>query len=82
MKAHLEEIRNEVLELLRQQRSRQEISDRTGISIGTIQDWAAEWRKEGTAPVIYASESAFSFNRAPNRCPTDITSVSENDTME
>jgi hypothetical protein len=48
MKAHPEEIRVKTLELLRQQRSQQEISDRTGIPIGTIEDWAVEWRKDGT----------------------------------
>jgi hypothetical protein len=47
MKAHTEEVRNEVLDFLRQQRSRQEISKRTGIPVGTIEDWAAEWRNEG-----------------------------------
>jgi len=47
MKAHSEEVRQKTLELLRQQRSMQEISTRTGISVGTIEDWAAEWRKDG-----------------------------------
>ncbi len=48
MKPHSEEVRQKTLELLRQQRSRQEISNRVGIPIGTIEDWAAEWRKDGT----------------------------------
>ena len=48
MKAHEEETRSKVLDLLRQQRSQQEISNRTGVSVGSIQDWAAEWRKDGT----------------------------------
>ena len=48
MKAHSEEVREKVLELLRLQRSQQEISNRTGICVGTIEDWAAGWRKDGT----------------------------------
>jgi hypothetical protein len=48
MKAYSEEVRNEVLEFLRQQRSQKEISTRTGVSIGAIEEWAVEWRKEGT----------------------------------
>ena len=59
MKAHLEETRQKTLELLRQQRSQQEISDRTGICIGTIQDWAAEWRKDGTLAEYTQAGSAF-----------------------
>jgi len=47
MKAHTEEIRQLVLELLRQHRSQKEISDRAGIPARTIEDWAVEWRKEG-----------------------------------
>lgn len=47
MKAHSEEVRSKTLELLRQQRSQQEISNRVGIPIGTVEDWAAEWRKSG-----------------------------------
>src|SRR5271157_1822557 len=47
MKPHSEEMRQQTLKFLRQQRSRQEISDRVGIPIGTIEDWAAEWRKGG-----------------------------------
>ena len=48
MKAHAEEIRKQVLDFLRQHRSQQEISIRTGIPERTIEDWAVEWRKEGT----------------------------------
>ena len=48
MKAHSEEVRLKTLDLLRQQRSRQEISDRVGIPIGTIEDWAVAWRNDGT----------------------------------
>ena len=48
MKAYSEEIRTQVLDFLRQQRSRQEISNRTGVPVGTVEDWAAEWRTEGT----------------------------------
>jgi hypothetical protein len=47
MKAHDVAVRQRVLELLRLRRSQQEISDRTGICIGTIEDWASEWRKDG-----------------------------------
>jgi hypothetical protein len=48
MKAHSEEVRQQTLELLRQQRSQQEISNRVGIPMKTIEDWAVEWRKDGT----------------------------------
>jgi hypothetical protein len=47
MKAHPKEIKDKVLDLVRQQRSRQEISTRTGIPVETIEDWAVEWRKNG-----------------------------------
>ena len=59
MKALSEESRQKTLELLRQQRSQQEISDRTGVCIGTIQDWAAEWRKDGTLAEYKQAGSAF-----------------------
>ena len=59
MKALSEESRQKTLELLRQQRSQQEISDRTGVCIGTIQDWAAEWRKDGTLAKYKQAGSAF-----------------------
>ncbi len=48
MKAHTEEIRKKVLALLRQHRSQQEISERTGIPVNTVEGWSVEWRKEGT----------------------------------
>lgn len=41
------ETKDKVLELLSKNRSQKEISTRTGVCIGTIQDWASEWRKEG-----------------------------------
>jgi hypothetical protein len=63
MKAHAEEVRNEVLELLRQQRGPLEISKRTGILYGTIEDWAAEWRKDGTLK-SYARAGQEFTNRA------------------
>ena len=59
MKALPGETKSKVLELLRQQRSQQEISNRTGVCIGTIQDWAAEWRKEGTLAEYKQAGSAF-----------------------
>lgn len=48
MKAHSEEVRQKVLDLLRQQRSQQEISVRTGIPVNTVDGWSVEWRKDGT----------------------------------
>lgn len=66
MKAHTEEIRQKTLDLLRQQRSQQEISDRTGICIGTIQDWAAEWRNEGLL-VEYKQEGSRFTARAQQK---------------
>jgi hypothetical protein len=47
MKAIDKNTKEKVLELLQAQRSQKEISTRTGVCIGTIQDWAAEWRKTG-----------------------------------
>ena len=61
MKAHAKDIRDVVLDLLRRQRSQQEISNRTGICIGTIQDWAAEWRKDGTLVAYIQAGSAFTM---------------------
>ena len=59
MKSLSEEVRNKVLELLRLQRSQQEISNRTGVCIGTIQDWAAGWRSDGTLAEYAQAGSAF-----------------------
>jgi hypothetical protein len=59
MKAHDNVVREKVLELLRLQRSQQEISNRTGVCIGTIQDWAAGWRNEGTLAEYKQVGSAF-----------------------
>ena len=59
MKSHVEEVRSKVLELLRLKRSQQEISDRTGVCIGTIQDWAAGWRSDGTLAEYKQAGSAF-----------------------
>ena len=47
MKAHSEEVRNQVLELVRQQLSGHVISERMGIPFGTIENWTTEWRKNG-----------------------------------
>jgi transposase len=60
MKAYSEEARNEVLEFLRQQRSRQEISKRTGIPVSTIEDWAAEWRTEGS--LVKCKRDGFNYS--------------------
>jgi len=59
MKALPEEVKSKVLELLRLRRSQQEISNRTGICIDTIQDWAAGWRKDGTLVEYIQAGSAF-----------------------
>jgi hypothetical protein len=63
MKAISEETRSKVLELLRQQRSRHEISKRLAIPYGTVEDWAAEWRKDGTLKVYNRAGQEFT-NRA------------------
>lgn len=47
MKPYSEETRQKVLELLQSQRSQKEISERTAVTISTIQDWATEWRTKG-----------------------------------
>ena len=65
MKAHSEEVRSQVLELLRQQRGPKEVSRRTGILVNTIDDWAAEWRKDGTL-VNYSRAGQEFTNRAQN----------------
>jgi hypothetical protein len=59
MKALPEEVKSKVLELLRLRRSQQEISNRTGVCIDTIQDWAAGWRKDGTLVEYIQAGSAF-----------------------
>jgi len=63
MKAHTEEVRNQVLELLRQQRGPKEISRRLEIPFGTVEDWAAEWRREGLLKVYSRAGQEFT-NRA------------------
>ena len=63
MKAHAEEVRQQVLEFLRQHRSQKEISERTGVSIGSIEDWATEWRNDGTLTGYKRAGMEFS-NRA------------------
>ena len=63
MKAHSEEVRRKILELLRQQKSRKEISDRTGVPVETIEYWAVEWRKDGTLVGYVRAGMEFS-NRA------------------
>ena len=63
MKAHSGEINQQVLALLRQQRGPKEISQRLDIPIKTIEDKAAEWRKDGTLRVYSRAGMEFS-NRA------------------
>ena len=63
MKAHAEDVRKRVLEFLRQHRSQKEISERTGVSIGSIEDWATEWRNDGTLVGYVRAGMEFS-NRA------------------
>jgi hypothetical protein len=63
MRAHSVEIREIVLDGLKRRRSLKEISDKVGISIGTIEDWAAGWRKEGTLEVYSRPGMEFT-NRA------------------
>jgi transposase len=41
------ETEDKVFELLSKNRSQKEIQTRTGVTIGTIQEWAAKWRKQG-----------------------------------
>lgn len=47
MKAHSEQIKSQALELLQQNRGPKEISTRLNISVGSIEDWASDWRKAG-----------------------------------
>ena len=65
MKAHSDEVKQQVLQLLRQQRGPKETSLRTGALVGTIEDWAAEWRKDGTLKVYARAGQEFT-NRAKN----------------
>ena len=65
MKAHSEDVRRKTLELLLQQRGPQEISQRLNLSIGTVDDWAAEWRKDGTLKSYTRAGQEFT-NRAKN----------------
>jgi hypothetical protein len=60
MKEYTEEVRQKALEFLRQQRSRQEISTRTGVPVETIEEWVAEWRNEGT--LVKCKRDAFNFS--------------------
>jgi hypothetical protein len=50
MKAHSLEAKEKVLDLLIKKRSYKEIVTRTGIPAGTIEDWATDWRKDGSLP--------------------------------
>ena len=65
MKAHSEDVRRKTLELLLQQRGPQEISQRLNLSIGAVDDWAAEWRKDGTLKSYTRAGQEFT-NRAKN----------------
>lgn len=57
MKAHDPAVKDKVLEFLKKSRSLNEISTRTGICVGTIEDWASIWRKDGTL-TAYKREGA------------------------
>jgi hypothetical protein len=59
MKAHAEEKRTLALELLRNKRSLNEISKRTGILPATVEDWAADWRRDGTLTEFKRDGAAF-----------------------
>ena len=59
MKAHSNDVRNKVLELLKSNRSHTEISKRTGIPAGTVEDWAAGWRKTGDLNTYKRAGSEF-----------------------
>ncbi len=59
MKAHSKEIKDKVLELLQKSRSYNEISKRTGILPGTIEDWSVDWRKEGKLNAYVRDGAAF-----------------------
>lgn len=59
MKAHDPEVKSKVLELLQSNRSLTEISKRTGIVVGTIEDWASGWRRDGTLTAYKREGAAF-----------------------
>jgi hypothetical protein len=63
MLAHTDEIRLEVLEKLKHRRSLKEISGAVGIPVGTIEDWAADWRKSGDLTTYNRSGMEY-MNRA------------------
>jgi hypothetical protein len=48
MKAYAEEIKQEALRLLRENRGPKDIAKRLNISIGAVEDWANDWRKDGS----------------------------------
>ncbi len=59
MRALPKEAKDKVLELLRKSRSLNEISARTGVTPGTIEDWASNWRKDGTLTAYVRKGAAF-----------------------
>ena len=59
MKAHDPEVKAKVLELLQKNRSLNEIHNRTGIVPGTIEDWAAAWRRDGLLSAYKREGAAF-----------------------
>lgn len=59
MKAHPQEVKDKVLELLQKNRSLNEIHTRTGILPATIEDWAAGWRSNGTLTAYKRVGAAF-----------------------
>ena len=59
MKAHDPEVKAKVLELLQKNRSLNEIFERTGITPGTAEDWAAGWRKDGSLTAYKRAGAAF-----------------------
>ena len=59
MKAHDPEVKAKVLELLQKNRSLHEIHTRTGVVPGTIEDWAATWRRDGLLTAYQRSGAAF-----------------------
>ncbi len=59
MIAHPENIRLDVLRLLKDGRGSKEISTRLGLSVGAIEDWAAAWRKTGELKAFKRPGSEF-----------------------